>query len=243
MTKVLVADDDPVSLLFFSETITAAGLTCTTSDNGSDAINFAQDTRFDLLLLDCRMPDLGALEILREIRSNTAHASHDSPALATSAEINVAQREKLDAAGFIDVLMKPCSSIELTRILQKTIQRSDHEEKIELHSVLLDQTAGLRSVGGDIQILLSLRKLLLKELQRIEHLIANASLNQNFDQLHEEMHRLSASAGFCGVPGLQAAIRHLQQSLRLPQKKNTALQFFLNRCSAVRQALQEEMPR
>src|SRR5574337_826900 len=77
----------------------------------------ARTERFDLLLLDCRMPDGGAMHVLAQLRSEAQAASTESVAVATSAELTRADRRRLLAAGFSDVLLKPCTLADLQRVL------------------------------------------------------------------------------------------------------------------------------
>ncbi|MFA7321652.1 MAG: response regulator, partial [Dokdonella sp.] len=61
MGKILVADDNPLSLDFFCEAIALAGHAAIAVADGSAALAAAREQHFDLLVLDARMPGLNGV--------------------------------------------------------------------------------------------------------------------------------------------------------------------------------------
>ncbi|HST29172.1 MAG TPA: response regulator, partial [Rudaea sp.] len=101
--RVLIVDDDPVSLRFLQAAVAQSGCAVATADSATTAV--ALTGIFDLLLIDRRLPDIGGVELLHALRERGVTA----PAIATSAEIDTATAIQLRAAGFVDVLEKPAS--------------------------------------------------------------------------------------------------------------------------------------
>ncbi|WP_447739164.1 response regulator [Rhodanobacter soli] len=69
--RVLVADDDPGSCLFLCDGLASMGARAEACTDGMTALQRARTESFDLLLLDCRMPGAGALQILAALREDT----------------------------------------------------------------------------------------------------------------------------------------------------------------------------
>mgnify|MGYP001546903463 FL=1 len=200
--QVLVADDDPGSCRFLGDGLRALGATVDTCANGKAALALARARKFDLLLLDCRMPDGGALQILTQLRDDARAGSADSVAVATSAELEPADRRRLLAVGFSEVLLKPCTLIDLRRVLALVQAQGP--------ACVLDDGAALYS-SGDTTTMRALRQLLREEL---------ALLQRELDRLSEDpvafadrLHRLRSSCGFCGATALAHQATLIQQQL------------------------------
>ncbi len=201
--RVLVADDDPGSRRFLGDGLRSLGAQAQACADGATALQRARDESFDLLLLDCRMPAGGALHILSNLREDPQAYSADAVAVATSAELEAAERRDLLAAGFSEILLKPCSLADLQRML--LLARAACPE-----ARVLDDQAALRS-SGDTTTMRALRLLLREELTQL--LRELESLSRDASGFTDRLHRLRSSCGFCGATALSAQTILLQQQL------------------------------
>jgi CheY-like chemotaxis protein len=203
--RALVADDDPSSCLFLVEALRSFGLDAHACQDGLAAIDTARHEAFDLLLLDCRMPGAGAEEVLSTLRSDPNARSSDCTAVATSAEMDGAERQRLLSAEFSEVLQKPCTLADLRRILA-LVQAG------AAGMPLLDDAQALATMG-DEDVVKAMRTLLRVELatlyQDLDSLLADTP------SLAERLHRLRSSCGFCGAAALGVQATLLQRHLKL----------------------------
>ena len=135
--------------------------------NGLSALERARVESFDLLLLDCRMPGAGALQILTTLREDSDARSADSIAVATTADLAPGDRMPLLAAGFSEILLKPCGLSDLQRVLTLS-DRSG--------IAVLDDSAALMTTG-DATTMRALRLLLREELALLERELDQLSLD------------------------------------------------------------------
>ncbi|MBS0438343.1 MAG: response regulator [Proteobacteria bacterium] len=198
--RVLIVDDDPVSLRFLEMAVKESGHVVTTAADGAAAL--AANGSIDLLMIDRRLPDIDGANLLHALRKRGVTA----PAIATSAEIDAALAAQLRAAGFMDVLEKPASMQRIHEVVAKFLPKST--------PALLDDTAALDSVGGDANALRALRGLLARELEQFDHDLAHGDLATDRTALIERLHRLRASCGFCGATALAARAASWQAALR-----------------------------
>lgn len=77
----------------------------------------------------------------------------------------------------------------------------------------LDDEQARRAAGGDMAIVAALRALFVGELAALPAEIEAMAQRDDRDALRERLHRLDASAGFCGVPALIAAAARLRSLL------------------------------
>ena len=66
--KVLVVDDHELSRELLCEVLTCAGYAVRAASDGIHAIRHMEETRFDIVLTDLFMPQMGGLELLTKIR-------------------------------------------------------------------------------------------------------------------------------------------------------------------------------
>jgi CheY-like chemotaxis protein len=198
--SVLVADDDPGSCRFLRDGLRSLGARVEACTDGMAVLERARAQAFDLLLLDCRMPGAGALQILSRLRADPGADSTDSIAVATTAELEPAERQQLLDAGFSDILLKPCGVSDLKRVL--ALVQPDHETSV------LDDRAAL-STTGDPTTMRALRLLLRVELALLHQELDALSRDQ--PAFSERLHRLRSSCGFCGAAALSAQTVLLQR--------------------------------
>jgi CheY-like chemotaxis protein len=207
-----VADDDPSSRLFLVEALRSLGLDAHACHDGPSAIAMARHEAFDLLLLDCRMPGAGAEEVLTALRRDPDARSSDCTAVATSAEMDVTQRQRLLSAEFSEVLQKPCNLADLRRILS-LVQAGAAAVP------LLDDAQAIATMG-DADVVRAMRTLLRAELaglyQDLDDLLADT------DTLADRLHRLRSSCGFCGAAALGIQATLLQRHLKLKHSGSLA---------------------
>lgn len=229
--RILVADDNPVSLRFFADALDALGFDCTLAPDGARAIAEADARAFDVLLLDVHMPVHGGIEVLRHVRTGNG-PSRDAAALATSAETSAEKIADLRAAGFAEALTKPIGiealRVALSRHLPTTLEAA--------HSAL-DDAQALNAAGGDRAIVAALRSLFATELDALPAEIDALAARDDVSGLRDRLHRLDASAGFCGAPALQTAIARLRATLDGAGWPSDAIGDFLAACARVREAL------
>jgi CheY-like chemotaxis protein len=225
--RVLVADDDPGSCRFLCDGLASMGADAEACMDGQAALARAGAESFDLLLLDCRMPGAGAMQILQTLRDDVQARSADSIAVATSAELAPGDRQSLLDAGFSEVLLKPCGLTELRQVL--ALMPMDERSA----SVLDDQAA--LSTTGDATTMHALRLLLRDELALLSRELDALSLDR--DNFSDRLHRLRSSCGFCGASALSRQTMLLQQQLPRRGVSAAALTRFRRTLLATLQAL------
>lgn len=198
--RVLIVDDDPVSLRFLEAAVMQCGFIAITAADGVTALT--ANGSFDLLLIDRHLPDVDGADLLRALRERGV----DALAIATSAEIDAATAAQLRAAGFADILEKPASVQRIGEVVTRHLP--------EIMPILLNDAAALNAIGGDAEALRALRSLLAQELEQLERDLTHGSLATNPAQLGERLHRLRASCGFCGASALASHAAEWQNALR-----------------------------
>jgi signal transduction histidine kinase/DNA-binding response OmpR family regulator len=121
--RLLLAEDNPVNRKLALKLLERAGFTADVATNGAEALALVSAHRYDLVLMDCQMPEMDGYEASRRIRAlGGAHAR--LPIVALTANAMVGDREKCLAAGMSDYLSKPLRQGEFLATLERWLGRA-----------------------------------------------------------------------------------------------------------------------
>ena len=203
LPRLLLVEDDPISAAFLRDAASALPADVHVACNLSEARRAIEAIDFDLWLLDANLPD-GRGETLLD----HARAGIRTPALAHTAADDVAARDRLLAAGFVEVLRKPLGVATLHAALRRHLPMPSHRVA---DTDLPDwNDAGALAALGDVAHVDALRELFRRELPGQRARIAAAG--SDVAAMQAELHRLAASCGFVGADRLRDAVRHLMAS-------------------------------
>ena len=105
-SRVLAVDDNAINRQLLERMLERLGCEVVLAEGGQQAIELAANGRFDLVLMDCSMPDVDGLQATAKIRAlPTAHAH--VPIVALTAHALPGDRERCLAAGMDEYLSKP----------------------------------------------------------------------------------------------------------------------------------------
>lgn len=114
--RILIAEDNTVNQKIASIILETAGHQIQIADNGLAAIESIRSGDFDLVLMDCRMPELDGFEATRRIRSMV---SHPIPIIGLTASAMINDRESCISAGMSDYMAKPYRAEQLLQMIDK----------------------------------------------------------------------------------------------------------------------------
>ncbi|HVX66795.1 MAG TPA: response regulator, partial [Bryobacteraceae bacterium] len=116
--RVLVVDDNAVNQKVAARLLEKMGCAVEVAANGMEAIAMWQRLPFDLIFMDCQMPEMDGYEATRRIRQAEGAAAGHTPVVAMTAHSMQGDRERCLEAGMDDYISKPISFDEVRRALQ-----------------------------------------------------------------------------------------------------------------------------
>jgi PAS domain S-box-containing protein len=122
--RVLVVEDNPVNQLVILEQLQGLGCAATAVGNGVEALAALEHDRYDLVLMDCQMPELDGYETTRRMRERGGDR-WQVPVVALTAHAMQGDREKCLAAGMDDYLAKPFRAETLRQTLHLWLARGE----------------------------------------------------------------------------------------------------------------------
>lgn len=118
--EVLVVEDNKVNQLVVTKMLEKFGVTITIANDGGEAVGKVKRKKFDVIFMDCQMPNMDGYEATKVIREvEAANRQKRTPIVALTANTIAGDAEKCLDAGMDDYLGKPVKLIELENKLKK----------------------------------------------------------------------------------------------------------------------------
>jgi signal transduction histidine kinase/DNA-binding response OmpR family regulator len=121
----LMAEDNPVNQKVAARFLEKLGFRVDVVSNGREAVDRFNQTEYDVVLMDCQMPEMDGFEATREIRRSEEAMGARTPIVAVTANAMTGDREKCLAAGMDDFVSKPLTLTRLTEVLAPWIKGAD----------------------------------------------------------------------------------------------------------------------
>jgi two-component system sensor histidine kinase/response regulator len=187
--RVLVVDDNEVNRRVVALQLERLGYVSRSASGGKEAFAMLQREAFDLVFLDCQMPDFDGYETTRLLREKESSLKRRPVIVAMTANALQGDREKCLLAGMDDYISKPARLGDIERVLA----RWDVPLKIE--AVREIQEMAGKDFGPMVRSFLA-------NTERNVRDIAEAAGRGDLVVVQKVAHGMRGSSGTFGAPGL-----------------------------------------
>ena len=136
--KILVVDDEASIVDSVATVLRYEGFDVDVAGTGRATLAKAQESRYDLLVLDVMLPDLDGLEVTRRLRADGI----DVPVLFLTAKADVEDRVAGLSVGGDDYVAKPFSLIEIvarTKAILRRRRSDDDDRMLRFADLVMDE--------------------------------------------------------------------------------------------------------
>ena len=156
IVRILLAEDNIINQQVAVGILRKLGLSADAVANGSEAVVALKMIPYDLVLMDCNMPEMDGYDATREIRDpRSTVINHEIPIIAMTANAMQGDREKCLKAGMNDYVSKPVDATALAEALSKWLPKGGRKDEYPMSNTQFptDEVANsLSPAGGDLGV-------------------------------------------------------------------------------------------
>ena len=124
MAKILIVDDTRVNILVAEGLLKKTLMQMDGAYSGREALKRTTEKKYDLILMDQRMPEMDGTETMHRIKDQLDGLNRDTKVICMTADAVTGAKERYLAGGFDDYLTKPVDSVEMKRMIMKYLPRA-----------------------------------------------------------------------------------------------------------------------
>jgi two-component system, sensor histidine kinase and response regulator len=208
--RILVAEDSLINQKVIAGILDIIGYQFDVVANGLEAVEALKKGAYDLVLMDCQMPELDGYEATKLIREMEGDRTH-TPIVALTAHALAGERERCLMVGMDDYLSKPFEEKDLCRILEKWTKSEalprKRSEDLPFNSIEIDQLIDKSQIDKIRELESKGNPNLLKEMVElyIEQSVENLLIlkkgidNRVADEIERSAHKMKSESGSLGI--------------------------------------------
>jgi CheY-like chemotaxis protein len=190
--------------------------------NGKEAVELLKMLDYDLVLMDCQMPEMDGYEATHIIRdANSAVLNHNIPIIAMTADVMKGAREKCLEAGMNDYVSKPVNVQKLADAIKRNIHDGKEHPALLSLPVEPESKQATQDVPGviyseykDDPDLAGLIDAFIASLGEDIKTMRRELEHGNYDGLRRLAHQMKGAGGSYGYPEITEAAKKLEDAAK-----------------------------
>ena len=216
---ILLAEDNIVNQKVAVRQLQKLGYRADTVADGQEALEAVRRISYDLVLMDCQMPEMDGYEATAEIRRREAGTQH-IPIIAMTANALNGDRAKCIAAGMDDYITKPVKLEELARVLELFFKNADDIDQAGATTEPLVDVERMHEMMGDEAELSGMVNLYLDQMCRNLSQLDSAVAARNHEEVELIAHNCAGTSANCSMTAVAIPFRELEDASRTARLEN-----------------------
>ncbi len=212
--RILLAEDNPVNQQLAVKLLQKHGHSVVVANNGREALAALEKEKFQLVLMDVQMPEMGGLEATEAIRAQEKVTGAHIPIIAMTAHAMKGDREKCLEAGMDGYVSKPIKVKELLDAIDAVIPSAISAKEAAMEPTLhtpykaMNYEKALAQMEGDNELLGQVASLFLNDVAAQLDKMRSALEQQDLETLGRVAHAIKGSvANFSAERAVNAALK------------------------------------
>jgi CheY-like chemotaxis protein/HPt (histidine-containing phosphotransfer) domain-containing protein len=212
---ILLAEDNVVNQKVAVRQLQKLGYRADVVANGREAVEALGRIQYDLVFMDCQMPEMDGYEATAEIRRIEVGPKH-TPVVAMTAHAMDGDRQKCLAAGMDDYITKPVRVEELTRVLNAFLAGAEPETAEPLTDLAapVDVERMREAMGDEPEEFFEILDLYLEGMTANLKQLETALVSGDRDEIGALAHTCAGTSANCGMNAVLGSLRELEDAAR-----------------------------
>ena len=220
--KVLLVEDNKTNQLLAKTRLERWECTVDVADNGIEGVKKAQQSLYDIILMDIQMPLMDGFEATRIIKNEISERVSKTPVIAMTAFTSNDDFKKAVKAGVNDYVFKPFKPEDVYKLLKKygKITETAKPDEIKTISAIKDNEVYTdlsflqEETLNESSLLILLIESFLNDLNEFLEEIEKGYETKNWQRLFRASHKIKPSISVFGIKKLEAIIHDLVEEFR-----------------------------
>ena len=224
--KILVIDDTPVNHMVVRELLKNTQVQIDEAKSGEEGLDLANKNKYDLILLDYRMPIMDGIQTLKKLKENKQGPNFHTTVIALTANAIAGARSRFISEGFDDYITKPVNSGRLEeamlmylpsakiQILDKdTVPQTESDSQQGTNESEYDniEAEGIKNCGSK-EAYEKVFAAFQNEIPNRVSVIVESLEKNDYERYEVEVHSVKSSARIIGAKKLSLAAERLEMA-------------------------------
>lgn len=215
--RILVVDDNEMNLLVASKLLKDTQMKIDIVSSGFGCLAKINEKKYNLILMDIKMPELDGVETLRRIRGGNS-INVDTPVIALTADVVAGVKEKYLKEGFIDYIAKPIDAKKFESKVGSYIPKrlcrvvKGNSDKIINNNNLINMAKGLEFCSNDREMYDEILSTYLQNGLENMKKIMLAYGNEDWTNYSIHIHSLKSTSLTIGAEKLSSLAKQLEEA-------------------------------
>jgi PAS domain S-box-containing protein len=213
---ILIAEDNVVNQKVAVRQLQKLGYRADTVADGREALEALQRIAYDLVLMDCQMPEMDGYEATAQIRWREGRTKH-TPIIAMTAHALEGERAKCLAAGMDDYVSKPVKPEELAAVLGKFLSADGERpaSSTELSSETMSPPVNIKrlheAIGEEPDELHDILDIYVTQMEKSLKELTLAIAKEDFATVELIAHNCAGTSANCGMTAVVDSLQKLEK--------------------------------
>ncbi|NQZ22744.1 MAG: response regulator [Colwellia sp.] len=247
-TRLLLVEDNRINQAVILGVLSNIGLSADVAGNGVEALtalnSSPDDSPYQLIIMDCQMPEMDGYETTKAIRAGKAKEVHrDIPVIAMTANAMKGDKEKCLSAGMSDYATKPVDADILHEKISNwlgvdkssfnqveeesssTSKQVDDErsEKSKNESIVWDEKGFLKRIRNNTALAIKITKMFTDDVPALKNQLVEAIEQERWEDIIAIAHKITGSCRNLGGVNVANLTQSIERAAKVKNNEELAI--------------------
>jgi len=215
---VLLAEDNLTNQKVALAMLKKLGLQADTASNGLEALSALGSRQYDLVFMDCQMPEMDGYETTRRIREpGSPVLNAEVPIIAMTANAMQGDREVCLKAGMNDYISKPINPGLLASVIERWLHKTNRlpeaaSERLEADREIFDKDGYIGRLAGDEGLAIEILKSFIDDMPGQIDRLRSAMEKGDTESVRRIAHTIKGAAGNTGAAAMEEIAKRIEEA-------------------------------